>query len=176
MNPKDVAFLKYKNIDGEYFTFERAKTERSTRTDPKPITVFITEEMQNIIASWGNKDRKPNNYIFPILTPDMNPLDQHFAVKAFVKFINHWMAKIKSALGIEMKVRSLEARHTFSTQLKRAGASTEYIQEALGHMDKKTTENYLNSFKKEVKKEYAAKLTPFKSESNSETKLYVIKQ
>ncbi len=58
------------------------------------------------------------------------------------------MAKIKSALGIEMKVRSLEARHTFSTQLKRSGASTEYIQEALGHMVKKTTENYLNSFEK----------------------------
>ncbi len=66
MNPKDIAFLKYKNIDGEYMTFERAKTERITRADPKPITVFITEEMSTIIDTWGNKERKPNNYIFPI--------------------------------------------------------------------------------------------------------------
>ncbi len=77
MNPKDIAFLKYKNIDGEYFTFERSKTERTTRADPKPITVFITEEMWAIIDTWANKERKPYNYIFPILEPEMNPLDQH---------------------------------------------------------------------------------------------------
>ena len=55
------------------------------------------------------------------------------------------------------------ARHTFSTVLKRSGVSTEYIQEALGHSDIKTTENYLDSFEKEVKKEFAQRLTSFKN-------------
>jgi len=50
------------------------------------------------------------------------------------------MAKIKERLGIEKKVTTVVSRHTFSTQLKRLGASTEFIQEALGHTDKKTTE------------------------------------
>ena len=54
-------------------------------------------------------------------------------------------------------------RHTFSTVLKRSGASTEYIQEALGHSNVKTTENYLDSFGKEVKKEFAQRLTSFKN-------------
>ena len=169
MNPKDIAFLKYKNIDGEYLIFERAKTERTTRTNPKPITVFITEEMWKIIEAWGNKEQNPNSYIFPILQPGMTALDQHFTVKAFGKFINHWVGKIKTDLGIDIKIGTLEARHTFSTRMKRSGASTEYIQEALGHMDKKTTENYLNSFEKEVKKEFAAKLSPFKLKSVSKT-------
>ena len=55
------------------------------------------------------------------------------------------------------------ARHTFSTVLKRSGVITEYIQEALGHSDIKTTENYLDSFEKEVKKKFAQRLTSFKN-------------
>ncbi len=63
------------------------------------------------------------------------------------------MSRIKEKLGIDKKITTYVARHTFSTVLKRSGASTEYIQEALGHTDVKTTENYLDSFEKKVKKE-----------------------
>lgn len=72
------------------------------------------------------------------------------------------MARISEALGIDRKVTTIVTRHTFSTLLKRSGASTEFIQEALGHMDKRTTENYLDSFENEVKKEYSEVLTSFK--------------
>lgn len=54
------------------------------------------------------------------------------------------------------------ARHTFSTVMKRSGVSTEFIQEALGHTDIRT-ENYLDSFEKEVKKEYEARLLAFEN-------------
>ena len=63
------------------------------------------------------------------------------------------MSRIKEKLGIDKKITTYVARHTFSTVLKRSGATTEYIQEALGHTDVKTTENYLDSFEKKVKKE-----------------------
>lgn len=46
---------------------------------------------------------------------------------------------------------------------KTSRASTAYLQEALGHSDIKTTENYLDSFEKEVKKEFAQRLTSFKN-------------
>ncbi len=45
--------------------------------------------------------------------------------------------------------------------MKRSGVSTEFIQEALGHTDIRTTENYLDSFEKVIKKEYAARLLAF---------------
>ncbi len=80
----------------------------------------------------------------------------------FVRSINDWMLKIRLSLGIEKKVTTYVARHTFSTIMKRSGASTEYIQEALGHTDMKTTQNYLDSFEKEAKREFAQKLMPFK--------------
>lgn len=61
------------------------------------------------------------------------------------------------------------ARHTFLTVLKRSGASTEYIQKALGHRDMKTTQNYLDSFERGIKKEFAGKLTAFKRDAISQT-------
>ncbi len=73
------------------------------------------------------------------------------------------MKRIMKKLCINKKATTYVARHT-STVLKRSGASTEYIQEALGHTDVKTTENYLDSFGKEIKKEFAHRLTSFKDE------------
>ncbi len=162
MNPKDIACLKYKNIQGEYLIFERSKTERAMRSDPKPITVFINDDMKAIIKRLGNKDSSPNNYIFPIMEQGISPLRQYELMQLFVHFINDWMKHILNSLGIDKKATTYVARHTFSTVLKRSGASTEYIQEALGHSNIKTTENYLDSFDKEVKKDFAKRLTAFK--------------
>ena len=66
------------------------------------------------------------------------------------------------------------ARHTFSTVMKRSGASTEFIQETLGHTNIKTTENYLDSFEKEVKKEFAYRLVSFKEQTLQEEQLICI--
>lgn len=162
MNPKDIACLQYKNIHDGYITFERSKTERALRSDPKPITVFITDDMQAIINRWGNKDTSPNIYIFPIMEAGVTPLRQYELMQLLVKFINDWMKVILKNLGIDKRGTTYVARHTFSTVLKRSGASTEYIQEALGHSDIKTTENYLDSFEKDVKKEFAQRLISFK--------------
>ena len=163
MNVKDVAYLKYKDIEDEYFVFIRAKTALTTRHDPKPITVYLSEGMKAIIDRWGNKDPSPNNYVFSILEPGMTALEQHYCCRSFVKFINDRMKKMGRQLGITRKATTIVSRHSFSTQLKRSGASTEFIQEALGHTDKKTTENYLDSFENSVKKEFAGMLTAFKN-------------
>ncbi len=162
INPTDIMHLKYKNIDGDYLVFERAKTVNSTRLDPRPITVFISDDMQRIIDYWGNKDKSPENYIFPWMESNVTPLRQVELCELFVQAINDWMAKIRKKLGIEKKVTTYVARHTFSTILKRSGVSTEFIQESLGHTSMKTTESYLDSFEKSVKKEYSQRLVAFK--------------
>jgi ABC-type transporter MlaC component len=43
--------------------------------------------------------------------------------------------------------------------------STEFTQETLGHTYKRTTENYLDSFENEVKKQYAQNLVAFKKKA-----------
>lgn len=162
MNPKDIARLQFKNIHGDYLIFERSKTENSQRSDPRPITVILNDDMKGIIQRWGNSITHSSNYIFPILQPGISALQQYHLVQNFVRLTNDWMKHILQQLGIDKKATTYVARHSFSTILKRSGASTEIIQEALGHSNLKTTEHYLDSFGNEVKKEFAARLTAFK--------------
>lgn len=169
MNPKDVAYLKFKDLEEDHFTFIRAKTARTTREDPREIVVYISEEIRAIMDRWSNIDKNPNNYVFPIIEPGMSAYDRHYTIRSFVKFINSRITRIGNQLGISRKLTTIVSRHSFSTQLKRSGASTEFIQEALGHTDKATTENYLDSFEIEVKKEFAASLSAFKNQPTSRT-------
>jgi integrase/recombinase XerD len=163
MNPKDLLNLKFKNIHGEYLTFDRAKTILTSRTNPMPVTVYINEDMRNIIATFGNKPDDANNYIFPVLTSGLTSLQAYTTVTKFNRFMNDWTKKIGNNLGIECNLTSIISRHSFSTRLKRSGVSTEFIQESLGHADKRTTENYLDGFDNEIKKANAAKLLEFKN-------------
>jgi len=157
-----MVHLKYKNIQGDYLIFERAKTDRTTRMNSRPITVYLTQDLKEIIETFGTKSpRDKNEYIFPIMRQGLSLLEEFDLVNSIRKFINRNMEKIGKDLGIEKRITTIVTRHSFSTQLKRAGVSTEYIQEALGHTNKTTTENYLDSFEKEIKKEYASKLTAF---------------
>jgi len=159
-----MIFLRWKNIQGEYLIFERSKTDNSTRNNPKPITVFITEDLMEIIKTHGNINRLPQDFIFPLMQTGLNPLEQFNLLNNVRRLINEVMAQIAIELKIEKKITTIVTRHSFSTQLKRSGVSTKYIQEALGHSNIKTTENYLDSFGKEIKKEYAGRLTSFKDD------------
>ena len=122
--------------------------------------------MKAIIERQGNKDKSANNYIFPIMKQGMSPLSQYEIIQPFVSIVNSWMKYILENLGINNNATTYVARHTFSTVMKRSGASTEYIQEALGHSNIKTTENYLDSFDKDVKKEFSQRLSAFKTSSD----------
>lgn len=163
MNPKDLTHLKFKDIEGDYFSFYRLKTDFTSRHNPILITVYINDDMHETIERYGNRDRAPDNYVFPFLTKGAKPLEEYFATPRVTQFINDWMKKIGERLNIELKPTTIITRHSFSTVMKRAGASTEFIQEALGHADKRTTEIYLGGFEQEVKKKFAQKLEAFKS-------------
>lgn len=163
MNPKDLAYLKFKDIYGEYLHFIRAKTERETRNDPKLIRAYINEDMWTIIEKWGNKDKSSDNFLFPVIDKDADPLQQHIRVKWLCKFICDGMKRICKQLGIEKEVNNMVCRHSYATITKRSGASTEYVQEALGHTTKTTTEIYLGDYEDVVKKEFSSRLLAFKN-------------
>lgn len=68
INPNDIFHLKWKNIDEDFIIIKREKTKFTIRTNPRNILIPINEDMQAIIERWGNKDKEPDNFIFPILT------------------------------------------------------------------------------------------------------------
>lgn len=166
INMKDVALLKYKNLQGDFIVFERAKTERARRSSPKPITIYVTAEMHEIIEKRGNQRKSDDEHIFPILEPGIPAIRKEELIHQFIKNTNKWTKRIAEKLAIPFKVTTYTARHSFSTVLKRSGATTEFISEALGHTDVKTTESYLDSFENDMKKQFASHLSIFKKDAN----------
>lgn len=161
INIRDIARLKYKNLAKDKITFVRAKTERTTRKNTKTIVVQLMPEARQIIHLWGNRPAMPDSYIFPILSTNLSPDEELAKVKQATKTINKYIKRIACAVGVDQNVTTYVARHSFSTVLKRSGAPMEFISEALGHNDMKTTEVYLDSFEDDTSKEYVSKLTAF---------------
>lgn len=146
MNFKDVALLKYDNIKGDFIEFRRAKTKRSNKNNTLPIMVPLNDTLLNIIKKRGNKSKKNEDYIFPILERGLTPQEEYDHIKTFVRNTNKRLTKIGKELGTSLKVTSYVARHCFATIQKNNNAPLAYISEALGHANLKTTQNYFGRF------------------------------
>lgn len=161
MNFKDIAFLKYEDMDDDTIFYIREKTKRTSRGNQRTIMVPILPEARAIIDKWGTKSEGKDDYIFPILQPGMTPEKQIAAIGQCIQVTNAWMRKMATKAGIKKDVTTYVARHTFSTVLKRSGASTEFISEQLGHHSLLTTQSYLDSFENKIKRSMAERLLDF---------------
>jgi integrase len=162
LNVKDMCRLKYSNVHDDFISFLRAKSERTKKT-VQEIRVPLNDEAKAIIKKYGNKAVNKDAYIFPVLQPGITPKRERELIQLQTRLINDHIKKIAADLGIKTNVTTYVARHSFATVLKRSGASVEFISEALGHSNLKTTQNYLASFEDDKKKEVARALTAFKN-------------
>jgi site-specific recombinase XerD len=160
-NVKDIVKLQYKNISSKNITFIRSKTERSTKSNQKPITIVLMPEIEAIIKKWGIIQKSPEDFVFGVLSENDTAQNQLAKIKQITKTINKYMKAIGKKLELELKLTTYTARHSFATVLKRSGAPIEFISESLGHKDLGTTENYLDSFENEIKEQYQRKLLNF---------------
>jgi integrase/recombinase XerD len=160
INVKDLANLKWNNIDEDYIRFIREKTKK-TSSNSLPISVYMQEKMKAIINRQGNPRNGSSAFIFPIIA-EMDSLErQRGKIQQMTKMINKHMKQIAQELEIGKDITTYTARHSFSTRLKRSGVSIHSISEALGHTSVSTTKAYLDSFDDESKKEMAKLLTNF---------------
>jgi site-specific recombinase XerD len=56
------------------------------------------------------------------------------------------LKEIAKFAGLDVKLTTYVARHTFATVLKRSGVSTSMISAMMGHETEKVTQTYLDSF------------------------------
>lgn len=162
MNVKDICRLRWRDIDADRLTFIRAKTARTKKGNQKSVAAILTPEARAIIDRQANTSRRPDDYLFNILPPDVTPQRERELVQYLTRSINKYVRRIAADLGIEKSVTTYTARHSFSTVLKRSGAPIEFISESLGHHDLRTTESYLDSFEDDVKRQYSLSLLDFK--------------
>ena len=161
MNIKDIALLKQENIKGDTIEFYRAKTINTSKTDLRPVTVYLNDFSKSIIEKYGNKNTKKNEFIFQIISANDNETVKHSKIKNFTKFINQNLKKLAIIEGMTSEISTYWARHSFATNAIRSGASMEFVSEALSHNNLKTTQKYFAGFESEQKKEIMNKLMEF---------------
>lgn len=162
MNLVDIACLRFKNIKDNKIKFIRQKTKDTTH-DKKEIVVTLLPEIQAIIDGVGNKMIDINDYIFPVFENGISETEKLNRLKQLIKNTNKYINRIAKNVGLEDKVTTYSARHSYSTILRNSGASIEFISEQLGHSSIKVTASYLDSFEDEHRDNMAKKLLDFKS-------------
>jgi integrase/recombinase XerD len=160
MNTKDIALLKLSDLKEDSFIFLRAKTLRTTKERSTPITVFLNAYTTRVIAEYGN-EMNHGPFVFPILKEGYTSLEQRRKIQAFTRSVNQHIQKLAVSVGLPKDVSTIWARHSFATTAVRNGSSMEFMSEALGHTDQKTTQNYFAGFENEAKKELAKNLMNF---------------
>lgn len=161
INFKDISRLKYKNIEGDKFVFNRAKTSRTNRSQGD-VTVFLSEYALSTIKEYGNPNRSPENRVFNIVNPLDNSTEQERQLKNFIRYINQHFKKFAHINGIKENVSTYWARHSFATYaINSGGASMEQISEALSHSNLNTTAKYFAGFEDSTKRDLSKKLFEF---------------
>lgn len=153
INFVDIANLKRKDIKDDYIIIDRQKG-RSTKKDLRKIIIPIRKEILEIIARRGTRSLDPDSYVFPILQPDMGAKHKANRISHVLQNTNAVLKTIADKLKLGY-VTTYTARHTFSYMLLQLGASTEDLQDALGHGEARTTENYKHGLALEKKKKYS---------------------
>nr|WP_321454222.1 site-specific integrase [uncultured Carboxylicivirga sp.] len=144
MNFKDIFNLKYYQIQNHSFSFIREKTRNTTKEDPIIVEVQLNKEIKRIIDKWGNKNKNPDNYVFPFVNNSGSVDDQSKKLKQFTKTTNKYMKRICKKVGIEKEVTTYVARHSFAYIIITSGGSIEELRELLGHKSITTTQNYIS--------------------------------
>jgi len=164
MNIMDIAKLKYKDIYNGEIHYQRSKTIRTNRgKNSNLISIPILPQTEHIIATWGNSDKSAENFIFPIISAGLSPLQIKMKVQQFTKNMNNYTKRIAISLGIDKNVTTYVARHSYATVLKRSGTPIEAISENMGHRNVSTTKSYLDSFESDARLKDAQALVAFET-------------
>jgi site-specific recombinase XerD len=161
INLKDLALLKYENIGAESIHLDRAKTSGTSDSDQRAITIYLNDYSKNIIKKYSKGTGMPKDLLFDIVATDQSPQDQESAKNNFIRYINQHIKKLAQANNLTDQISYQWARHSYATNALRKGASMEFIQEALGHGNLKTTQNYIAGFDDETKREFAKGIMNF---------------
>jgi site-specific recombinase XerD len=160
MNFKDIANLTYGQLEGNRLKFFRKKTENTT-SEQTEISVYLTPFAHEVIKRYCNENKGANTLIFSIITKEMSAEEKQKAIKNFTRSVNQGLKKLAKKVNIDENISTYYARHSFSTNAIKSGASMELVSEQLGHADLKTTQNYFSGFEDDSIEKLTKKLMKF---------------
>lgn len=161
MNMKDIAQLKYEDIQGDKIIFYRAKTLFTSKTQLNPIVIYMNPFIEKIIQKYGSKKQLEHNYVFDVIDEKDIPEKKQTKIKNFTRFINQHLKKLCEANELPSNISTYWARHSFATLSVQKGATLEFMQESLGHKNMSTTQAYFAGFDDDTKRDFAKGLMDF---------------
>lgn len=143
MNFYDMMKLRWDNIVDDKIIYTRSKTKGR-------FIVKILAPVRDILNHYKNINTK-TGYVFPILLKeDLTPMQIENRKAKKLKKFNSDLKKIAEVLEIDKALTSYVARHSFATNLKQLGVSTDVISQAMGHQHIAITSAYLKDFENEI--------------------------
>jgi len=139
MNYHDMMLLTWNDVENDKITYIRSKTKGR----------FVIKIMLPIkeILDYYKATNSSSNYVFPILTDKQStPIQIENRKSKTLKKFNSDLKKIGSILEINVKITSYVARHSYATNMKLIGVSTDIISESMGHKNPSVTQVYLKEF------------------------------
>lgn len=139
----DIMMLKWSNISGDRITYVRSKTKGK-------FSISILNPVKEILEYYKNSFTT-TDYVFPILLSENLTASQiqnrkHKKLKKF----NSDLKKIAEIVGIDKPLSSYVARHSYATNLKQLGVSTDIVSQSMGHKNVAITTAYLKDFEDDV--------------------------
>jgi integrase len=132
----DLINLKKENICGKYIRYRRQKTDQE-------ITIELENCMKIIIEHYADKNSK---YIFPILR-ELEKIEDTYLMwkktRSALALYNRKLQKLAVKAGIEERLTSYVARHSWATAASREGIPLPVISRGMGHESMRTTELYI---------------------------------
>ena len=161
-NAADFLEFRYRNIQGDFIIFYRQKVKNATRSDSKPVKVYLSPELKELIEKIGNLPR-PDNYIFDVYKPGMTVEQKYDTRKQFVSKVSQSLKHLADNLGIKKNLRLGNARHSLANVLKKNGVDREILKDLFGHTSIITADNYFGQFEEDKHAEIAKNFISFGS-------------
>lgn len=151
MNFYDMMKLTWDNIIDDKIIYTRSKTKGR-------FIVKILKPVQEILDYYRNVNPS-TKFIFPILLKEgLTPMQVENRKAKKLKRFNSDLKKIAEIVGIVKPITSYVARHSFATNLKQIGVSTDVISQSMGHQNISITSSYLKDFEDDIIDDANAKL------------------
>lgn len=144
MNFVDITYLKWKQVSDNHISYVRKKTRGK-------FEIPINQYNKPIIDYFKANYRLDGGFVFPIIDLSIHQTikQQYTRKKTAIKAVNDNLKKLAKLIGEpNLRLTTNVGRHSYATGLKRSGANTSYITEALGHATQEQTQTYLDEFEK----------------------------
>lgn len=161
MNFKDIAMLRFENVENGQISYFREKTKIKKRTNKKKISFKLNNVSQRILDKYKTDYRGEKSFVFPILDDGDTPEVIYRKVNNWIRATNQQLKHVAKEYDFPKGFSTYWARHSFSTNMVNMGASIEFVSEALNHSDIATTQHYFDGFEENTKNELMEKLMDF---------------